>query len=70
MKEHTDPKDIKFQYGFTIGDYEGGHLFCQTTDGKEIKINNQRKVVRFDGRNPHYVSAVAKGKRFSFLFFL
>ena len=69
MFEHVDGQDIMYQYGFTLGNYEGGNLVCKTQDEKPIEMDSRRRIIRFDPRLPHKVGNLVCGRRFAFLYY-
>ena len=70
INKHKDTNDITFQYGVTLGDYEGGNLVTWDSCGEnpsEIKVQN--KVVKLDGRLFHQVTPVVSGIRYSLYYY-
>ena len=69
IKKHTDKRDIDSQYAFTLGSFTGGILSSYNKLNIKKELNNYRRVVCFDGRLPHEVSAVVSGLRYSVIFY-
>ena len=70
INKHVDSNDITFQYGVTLGDYEGGNLITWDSTGENpTEINVQNKVVKLDGRLFHQVTPVTSGVRYSLYYY-
>ena len=72
VKKHTDSDDISYQYGMSLGDYEG--TFKTRIYDKDDKVvgdyDYKNRVLKMDGRLPHEViSKGFKGVRHCVIFF-
>jgi hypothetical protein len=72
VKKHTDSDDISYQYGMSLGDYEG--TFETRIYDKDDKVvgdyDYKNRVLKMDGRLPHEViSKGFKGVRHCVIFF-
>ena len=66
---HVDAKDIIFQYGVTVSEFEGGNLLTWNSSGVVTKMNVCNKTVKLDGRLHHDVTPIIRGIRFSLYYF-
>ena len=66
---HVDAKDITFQYGVTVGEYEGGNLLTWNRSGELSEMNVRNEVVKLDGRLPHSVTPITSGTRYSLYYY-
>ena len=66
---HVDKHDITFQYGVTLGEYEGGNLLTWDKSGLVTEINVHNQVVKLDGRLQHSVTPIISGKRYSLYYY-
>ena len=55
---HHHKNDISSQFAISLGEYEGGLLMVRNEMTNEyIHLNNNRKMVQFDGRKDHLVTS-------------
>ena len=67
---HHHKNDISSQFAISLGEYEGGLLMVRNEMTNEyIHLNNNRKMVQFDGRKDHLVTKVTEGERYSIVFY-
>ena len=66
---HFDAKDIIFQHGVTVGEFEGGNLLTWNSSGVVIEMNVRNQIVKLDGRLHHAVTPIISGIRYSLYYF-
>ena len=66
---HVDKKDITFQYGVTLGEYEGGNLLTWDKSELVTEIDVHNQVVKLDGRLRHSVTPIISGRRYSLYYY-
>ena len=66
---HVDKNDITFQYGVTLGEYEGGNLLTWNKSGVVTEMNVHNQVVKLDGRLQHSVTPIISGRRYSLYYY-
>ena len=70
VNKHIDTHDITFQYGITIGNFQGGCVITWDSSGNNpIKHEVRNKVIKLDGRLFHQVTPVTSGIRYSMYFY-
>ena len=72
VKKHTDSDDISYQYGMSLGDYEGTFKtrIYDADDDVVGDYNYKNRVLKMDGRLPHEVITEGfKGVRHCVIFF-
>lgn len=67
---HCDSRDTRYQYAISVGDFDGGELCIESTDGSTIYVVNTRnRMVRVDGRCVHWVRPHHQGDRYSLIYY-
>lgn len=56
-KPHRDKHDVDCQYLIGFGDYKGGELEVELSNGKKETVDIRHKIVRMDGRLRHRVKS-------------
>jgi hypothetical protein len=64
VKWHEDSKDVSYQLAVNLGDFQGGELQVQSSDGSVRTFDVKHKVLKMDGRLPHQVLPFT-GQRFT-----
>ena len=64
VKWHKDSQDVSYQLAVNLGDFKGGELQVQSSDGSARTFDVKHKVLKMDGRLPHRVLPFT-GQRFT-----